>query len=93
MTSDRKETGLKMRMYRDEHLVDIDDMARRCEISRTLLKWLEGGHTITHPNIAARVCKEYELDVNDYNAIVSKEHQTDKLPKPIKRQKSNSYYD
>lgn len=75
-------TSLKMQEYRKRHGIKFEAMARRCGTSGVLLSHIENGDWITHPKIAARICAEYELDLDDYNAIVYENYQTNKLPKP-----------
>lgn len=81
MRREHDETSCKMLAYRKERGIKFEEMARRCGTTGVLLSHIERGDWITHPKIAARICKEYELDVDDYNAIVHEDYRTDKLPK------------
>lgn len=48
--------------YRKEHGIDIQRMAKKCRISKTLLRLLEeNDQEVTHPNIAERVSRAYKL--------------------------------
>lgn len=62
--------------------LDIQTMAQRCRCSKNLLYMLEEGYDITHPEIAARIAKEYGLTVTEYNKIVHESHRAKRLPKP-----------
>ena len=82
MRREHDETSRKMRAFREEYGIKFDEMARRCGVSGALLSRLEHDDWITHPKIAARICKEYRLTVDDYNAIVHEDYHAHKLPKP-----------
>lgn len=70
------------------------EMAKRCDCSRRLLEALENGEfDITHPAIAARIAKEYELTVDEYNQLVHESHHAERLPKPKPKAKYGSAYD
>lgn len=77
----REETSAKMKEYRRQNRIKFEEMSRKLKISGLLLGHLESGDWITHPNIAARVCAAYRLDVDDYNNLVHEDHQADKLSK------------
>lgn len=72
--------------------LDVQEMAQRCECSKALLYLLEDGDgEVTHPEIAARIAKQYGLTVAEYNQIVHESHHVDKLPKPKKRKNKGLY--
>lgn len=48
--------------FRKAHGFDIQAMAKKCKISKTLLEMLESNdQEITHPKIAERVSRAYKL--------------------------------
>ena len=86
-------TSRKMKAYRESHGVGTEEMARRCGIGTTLLRGIEEDNWITSPIIAARVCAEYNLDVDDYNSLVNAEFKATKLPKPKPKPDMDGYSD
>lgn len=86
-----EETGRRMVAFRRARGIRFETMARRCGTTGLLLEHLEQGEWITHPHIAARVCHEYELDVDDYNALVHKRHRQDALPAPRPKPEEPGY--
>ena len=93
MRREHEATSRKMVAYREERNIKKKDMARRCGVSEGLLYHLESDDWITHPRIAARICKEYRLNVDDYNALVHPDHRADVLPKPTPKPGRKSYHD
>ena len=89
--SKHDETSRKMIAFRTEFGIERSEMARRCGTPEGLIKAIEEEDWITHPHIAARVCAEYGLTVNDYNALVHKSHIAMKLPKPVPRPEMCGY--
>lgn len=72
----------------------VRQMAVRCECSEALLWPLEvDDNWITHPLIAARIAKEYGLNVDEYNRLVHESHRAEKLPKPPKHKPDQKIYD
>ncbi len=69
--------------------LDIEEMAKRCECSKRLLYMLEDGGNITHPEIAARIAKEYGLSLKEYNALVHEKHRAMRVPNPKKHKETN----
>lgn len=69
----------------------VKQMAIRCECSEALLWPLEvDDNWITHPLIAAKIAKEYGLNVDEYNRLVHESHRAEKLPQPKKRKMINN---
>ena len=64
-----------MIQYRKERGIDLLTMARRCEISRTLLDLLESSDSdVTCPKIAERIGKAYELDEMQIEGLMPEHH-------------------
>ena len=82
MDAKHKETSRKMIAFRKEHGIKFEEMAARCGVSGALLDRIESNEWITHPRIAARICYEYGLDMNEYNALVHADYKAKRLPKP-----------
>ena len=59
----------------------LEEMARRCETSPTLLEMIEEFDALTHPKIAARIADEYKLTVERYNELIPTCHAASKVPK------------
>lgn len=60
--------------------LDRREFARICRCSERLIAWLEGGVTITHPNIAARIVRIVGGTVDQYNQLVAQCHQAKAVP-------------
>lgn len=70
------------------------EMSARCGCSALILMRLESGEwPCTHPEIAARIAKEYGLTVEEYNQIVHESHHVTKLPTPKPKPRHNGIYD
>lgn len=93
MDAKHEETSRKMIAFRKEHGIKFEKMAARCGVSGALLGRIEANEWITHPIIAARICYEYELDLNDYNALVHADYRTNKLPKPKPKPGMKGWHD
>lgn len=64
------------------------EMAKRVGCSLKLIEHLENGdYSITHPVIAAKIAKEYGLDVSEYNQLVHESHRATRLPNPDRMKK------
>lgn len=71
----------------------LSEMAKRVDCSWMLLDALEfGDFPCTHPQIAARIAKEYGLNVDEYNQIVHESHHVRRLPKPQLKPKFNDVW-
>lgn len=70
-------------IYKREELgLTRQEMAKQCECSPYLLELLEEGENeITHPQVAARIAREYGLSVDEYQQLVHPKRRTGKIPK------------
>ena len=88
----REETSARMRRYRSLKKLSLGNMSHMAKVSGALLAHLESDDWITHPDIVSRVCAAYELDVDDFNNLVHKDHRVTSLPQPVPPPKSSGYY-
>ena len=66
--------------YREKHNLSLPDMAKKCEISATLLAMLEDSdQEVTHPKIAKRIGKKYHLKKNQTESLMP-EHYRESSP-------------
>ncbi len=64
-----------MIQFRKKRGLSIQDMAKKCKISKTLLEMLEASEdVVTHPNIAERVRKAYKLTEKQYEGLMPEHH-------------------
>lgn len=70
-------------IYKREELgLTRQEMAKQCECSPYLLELLEEGENeITHPQVAARIAREYDLTVDEYHQLVHPKRRHGKIPK------------
>lgn len=61
--------------YREAREISLQDMAQKLKISKTLLWWLESSdQEVTHPNIAERVGKAYNLTPEQVESMMPENH-------------------
>lgn len=66
--------------FREKQGLNIQSMAKKCKISRTLLLMLEGSdQEVTHPNIAARVARAYKMTKQQKESLIP-EHYRESSP-------------
>lgn len=74
----------------EKRTCSISEMAKQCKCSFGLLRMLEeDDKSITHPNIAARIAKEYGLNLDEYNSLVYADYRGDSIP--IAKNPPNEY--
>lgn len=65
---------------REKRGLSLRQMSTICDCSRTLLYIVECGG-ITHPDIASDIARAYGMNVQQYNQLVSEDHQAKVIPK------------
>lgn len=74
-----------MTQYRRRHKISVEEMAARCKVSTALIRLLEEeDDSVTHPNIARRVGKEYELSERRVLKLMPENHRPGKHYDPDK---------
>lgn len=56
------------------------EMAMFARCSEKIIEGIEVFGWVTHPRIAARIARVYNLGVHGYNELVPEEHRAEKLP-------------
>lgn len=62
-----------------KHLTRVQ-MAKKCHCSERLIVGVEEDDWITHPQIAARMAKEYGFGIRTYNQLVHEDRQAKAVP-------------
>lgn len=74
-----------MTQYRRRHKISVEGMAAKCKVSTALIRLLEEeDDSVTHPNIARRVGKEYELSERRTLGLMPKHYRPSKHYDPDK---------
>lgn len=66
----------KMIAWRESHQSTFTAIAKKIKISEALLDLVENGH-VTHPNIARRIQKFYNLTDSEYEELIPKNYRED----------------
>lgn len=66
----------KMIAFRKYRGYSTKEMAQRCEVSEVLIKIVEKG-LVTHPKLAERIAKEYELEPEEAQELIPTIHRKD----------------
>ena len=63
----------KMQKYREENRIDLKTMSDKTDVSSGLIAFIEGGY-VTHPELARRLQKGYELTDEETEMLMPEIH-------------------